>query len=134
MSAERVIYALLTTYAPLIAVVPAVRIVPGVIPVDAVLPAIAYEHVVGVDYPAVHREERRLVTSRIQITVECKSYSEKKSILNLVRQACDRRNGQIAGVRVLHTRSDTVGPDFQNVQATIFSQSIDIKVQFEEIA
>lgn len=132
MSAERVIFALLSGYAPLTAVVPIDRIVPGEIPVKVALPAIGYTHISSVDDPCVSAMPTTMVTSRIQIDVVAKTYAQTKSILMLINQACDRRGGPIAGVRVQHVRRDTTGPDMSSPDATIFSQSVDYKLTFSD--
>lgn len=130
MSAERVIFALLSSHAPLTALVPTQRICPGVLPEGTDLPAVCYRHIVSVGDHTVTTSPTTLTTARIQVTATAASYPAMKALLDLVKQACHRRGGQIAGVRVLHVRSDTVGPDPEN--RILFSQSIDFKVTFSE--
>ena len=130
MNAERVIFTLLSSHAPLNALVPAHRICPGVVPEGTDLPAVCYRHIVAVGDHAVAASTHTLTTARIQVTATATSYPDMKALLDLVKQACHRRTGQIAGVRVLHVRSDTVGPDPES--KTLFSQSIDFKVTFSE--
>lgn len=132
MSAERVIFALLSNHAPLNALVPARRIFPGVLPQGTDLPAIGYRHIVSVGDHAVAASASTMTTSRIQVTATASSYPEMKQLLALVKQACHRRTGLIAGVKVQHVRSDTVGPDPDGTNPKIFSQSVDFKVTFSE--
>jgi hypothetical protein len=133
MSAEQVIVALLLGDPALGSLVPAGRIYPGVIPQTAALPALAYSHVSSVERPTLSaREATTTVTSRIQVTVAAKTYPDQKRILDAVRVACNNQRGSIGGVAVLNVRRESVGPDFENVEASVYSLSIDFKVTFNE--
>lgn len=132
MSAEKVIYKLLTTDAELLLKVPKARIYAGEVPQGSAMPAVSYRHVSTVEHPAVSAGAETLVTSRIQIFGHCKTYAEQKALLKLIRVACNNRSGMIADVVVRNIRRDVVGPDLENAEATIYSQSVDFMVKFIE--
>ncbi|RYF64040.1 MAG: DUF3168 domain-containing protein [Comamonadaceae bacterium] len=133
MSAEKVIVALLKANAGLTALVPVASIYPETVPQGAALPALAYTQVSGVELPNISgRGATTTVNSRIQVSVVTKSYPAKKTILAAVRAACNNRRGLIAGVPVLNVRRELVGPDLDNAELALFSQSVDFRVTFLE--
>lgn len=133
MAAVKVVRYLLANNSPLIAVVPATKIMAGVIPLNTVLPAIAVNHISTVERNTVAMNDATiLATSRVQVTVQAKTYTEQKSILELVRKACPVSRGTVNGVVVDSIIPDIAGPDFRDDEAGIFMQSRDFIVKFQE--
>jgi hypothetical protein len=133
MSAVKVIRYLLANSAPLIAAVPAAKIMAGVIPIETVLPAIAVSHISTVEGNTVAMNGATvLATSRVQVTVQTKTYAEQESILELVRKACPVSRATINGVIVDSIIPDIAGPDFRDDEAGIFMRSRDFIVRFTE--
>lgn len=133
MSAVKVIRYILANNANLIAVVPAAKIMAGVIPIDTVLPAIAVNHISTVERTTVAMNTSLvLATSRIQVTVMTKSYTEQKTILELVRKALPNTNGTVNGITLDSILPDLAGPDLRDDDAGIYMQSRDFTVKFNE--
>lgn len=133
MSAVNAIRYLLANNANLIAVVPATKIMAGAIPLNTVLPAIAVNEISGVERHTVAMNTANvLVTSRVQVTVMSKTYTQQKSILALVRKACPVSRGTVNGIAVDSILPDTIGPDLRDDDAGIFMQSRDFMVKFTE--
>lgn len=133
MSAVKAIRALLVANAPMIALVPATKIVAGVVPQATVLPAISIMHISTVEMAAIDAQaDFALATSRVQVTAMAKDYPTIKTLIGVVRKACNYQRGTIAGVSVVSIVRDTVGPDFTNDDATIYYQTIDFKVTYHE--
>lgn len=131
MSGPRVIVALLKADAAFLAMVPAEGIHAGEVPQSASLPAVAYASVSTVQRPTIAGvEPMLLVDERMQITAAASSYPAKKAVLDAVRLAIDRQRGLIAGVRVRGVRHAGVGPDLDNTETSVFTQSIDFFVTY----
>ena len=131
MSAVKVIHYLLTHNSNLLAVVPAAKIFSGAIPLNTVLPAIAVNEIsvierrtVGMNTPTI------LSTARIQVSVASKSYSDQKSILELVRKACPNTAGLVNSVNVDSILPEFVGPDLRDDDAGVYLQTRDFTVKF----
>lgn len=132
MSDVKVIRHLLANSAALTAAVPAAKIMAGVIPQGTVLPAIAVSHLSTVRRKTVERSATEHCTSRVQVTVQAKSYPHQKEILALVRAALPRTRGVVHGVDVDNILSDIEGPDFVDSSAEIYMGSCDFIVTFNE--
>lgn len=132
MSSEKVIYHLLSNNAPL-ALLVSTRIFGGIIPQETALPALAYNHVSTVENATIDANSPYgLVTSRVQVTVVSKDYPQLKSLIALVRKACNYQRGTINGVIVNSIVRDVVGPDFIDDASSLFMQSIDFKITYHE--
>lgn len=133
MSAVKVVRALLIASAPVAVIVPAAKIAAGTVPQATVLPAISITHVGTIPLSRIDAQaDFALVTSRVQATVMAKDYATVKAVLVAMRKACNYQRGIIAGVSVASILCDMVGPDFANDDATIYYQSIDFKVAYQE--
>jgi len=133
MSAVKVVRYLLANNAPLLAAVPADRILSAVIPINTVLPAICVNHISTSERVTVAANDSTiLATSRVQVTVQAKTYADQKAILELVRKACPLSRATINGVVVDSILPDIAGPDFRDDEAGIFMQSRDFIVKFYE--
>jgi len=133
MSAK-VIRALLVGAPALLAKVPAERIVAGVVKEDTALPALSLTEVSSVPVGAIDgHAEYSVITSRVQVMVMVGpgGYPDMKTLVDLVRRACNFHRGLIAGVDVISILRDTVGPDLSDVAGNSF-QSIDFKVTYYE--
>ena len=133
MSGVIAIRYLLANNVALTAVVPATKIMAGVIPIATVLPAIAVNHISTVERNTVAMTSAKVMaTERVQVTVQTKSYSEQKSILELVRKACANRRASINSIAVDSILPEGAGPDLRDDDLGIFLQSRDFFVKFIE--
>ncbi len=124
---------LLSQNTALLAVVPAAKIMAGALPLGIVLPAIAVNHISTTERNNVEMKSAKvLATSRVQVTVQAKSYAEQKSILELVRKACPNTHATVNGVQVDSILPDIAGPDMRNDDLGIYMQSRDFIIKFLE--
>lgn len=131
MSAK-IIRALLAGALEVTARVPVERIVAGIVKEGTALPALGITEVGDMPVGAFDAQaEYSVVTQRVQVTAMCKTYPEVKSLIKMVRRACNFKSGQIAGESVISIVRDTVGPDLDDVAGNCF-QSIDFKVTYYE--
>lgn len=129
MKAEAAIKALLWAHAPLTAVVPTTRIFPGLIPLGTTLPAIAYNFISGVPEKGIDMQTH-MVRARIQVSVQTKTYPQQKQIVELIKDACDAKQGTIAGYHIDSVLQDTIGPDLRDDDAGIYMQTVDFIVKY----
>jgi len=127
MSAEKVIYNLLSTDANLLAQVPKPRILPSLIPLGTTLPAIAYMLVSSTEDTAIGLTSNRL-RSRVQVTIAANTYPKVKEIAALVVNACNHKQGTFNGVQVDSVIKDVVGADFRDDDVGIFYTTIDFRI------
>jgi hypothetical protein len=130
MSAEKVIYNLLSTNAPLIAVVPKARIFPSVIPLNTTLPAIAYSLVSNNEQTAIGMTTNKQ-RSRIQVTVAAKTYPVAKQVIDLIETACNHKQGIFNNVVTDSVIKDSIGADFRDDDVGIFYSTIDFRLAHE---
>lgn len=132
MRAEKAIHALLSGAGGVTALV-AARIYPHTLLQGEPLPALVVEHVSTVPMPTLDASAGfGLMQSRIQVTALAGSYPALKDLIEQVRIACNYQRGVIAGTRVNSVVRDFVGPDFSDDARTVFHQSIDFLVTFQE--
>ena len=127
MSAEKVIYNLLSTNVALNAVVPAARVYASLIPLGTTLPAIAYMLVSSVEETSIGLTTQRL-RSRVQVTIAAKTYPQVKQIAALVVTACNHKQGTFNGVQVDSVIKDVVGADFRDDDVGVFYSTIDFRI------
>ena len=127
MSAEKVIYNLLTTNTALKAVVPSAKVYASLIPLGTPLPAIAYMLVSSVEETSMGLTTQRL-RSRVQVTIATKSYPQVKEIAALVVAACNHKQGTFNNVQVDSVIKDVVGADFRDDEAGIYYSTIDFRI------
>lgn len=131
MSGVAIVRYLLASNANLIAQVPAAKILGGAIPLGTALPAIAVTEVSGVPRLTVAMNEtKRLITERVQVTVETKTYAAQKSILLLVLAALPLSRGTVNGFDCDSVLPDIESPDFFDADAVIYAQTVDFIVRF----
>jgi hypothetical protein len=131
MSAETAIAYMLTHDTALNTEVPVAKIFPGLIPVNTVLPAIAFNLISGLPVKN-QRMANMLKVSRIQVTVQTRSYAKQKQIIQLIRNACDAKQGLFNSVDVDSSLADIEGPDMRDDDAAIFMQTQDFIVKYRE--
>lgn len=141
MSGVAVIRFLLANNAPVVAVVPAARIMAGELPINTTLPAISIMQVSGVPrLTHAMSETPRIHTDRVQVTVAFKSpsatpagqgYPGVKSLLKLVLAACPNQHGTVGTVTDVDSiLPDVEGPDLQDDETGLFTQSRDFIVKY----
>lgn len=131
MSGPAIVGTLLRADAALMAVVPSAKIFNGVIPILTVLPAISIIEVSTVEARTLRMgSTAMLATSRVQVTVQAKSYAALKAIIELVRKSLPHTRGTVGVYYVDSILPDGAGPDFQEVDASIYMQSRDVIVKF----
>lgn len=129
MSAEKVIYNLLSNDSALDSA--AYGIYAGIIPIDATLPAIAYNYISGDEITSIGMAEIKMI-SRMQITVAAQTYPEIKTVIGLVDNACNHKQGTFNGVVTDSVIKMVVGPDFRDDDANIYYQTIDYQVIYNK--
>lgn len=132
MSAEKIIRTLLTASASVTALV-SDRIYPGEIPQGVALPAIGLSHISTVEVPTIDAAAATvLVQSRIECVALAKDYSTVKAIISSIRSACNYAHGAVGGFSVVSVRRDLVGADTRDSDLSIFAQTIDFMVTWQE--
>jgi hypothetical protein len=121
---------LLQHNANLIAQVAAAKIFSGVIPVNTGLPAIVVRHIDGVEYKTLKNSGAKLITARVQVTVQAPTYALQHSILELIRIALVTTRSTVNGVAVDSISSEGSGPDLFDADAGIFEQSRDFLIRY----
>jgi hypothetical protein len=132
MSALAIINATLLAASPVTTLV-AARIYPGELPQGTVLPAIGISDMGGVELPTIDASAAyTLVEDNVQVTVLAKDYVTQKSLKDKVRAACNFKRGSIGGFQVVSVRRTSWGADMRDSDLTIFGQTIDFKVTWQE--
>ncbi|MDO8313073.1 MAG: DUF3168 domain-containing protein [Sideroxyarcus sp.] len=122
---------LLRNNANLVAAVPAAKIFSGVIPLNTVLPAIVIRHIDDVELKMVKTAGvPKLITARVQVTVQALSYSSQKAVLELIRLALVSTRSTVNGVAVDSISSEGSGPDLWDQDASIYEQSRDFFIRW----
>lgn len=133
MSGAAIVRYQLVQDAPLLAEVPAERILTGVIPERTALPAISVVTVDAFPRTPVDMTETRLyITERVQVVVYAKDYASKKTILGLVRDALPLSRGTVNNFKCDCILPDSIGPDLDDPEEAIFTQSRDYMVRWSE--
>jgi hypothetical protein len=130
VSAVKAIRYLLANNANLIAVVAATKIFSGAIPLNTALPAIVVKHISTTERLAIKNAGAKFCVSRVQVTVQAKTYATQKSILELVRIALASTHATVNGVEVDSIAPDGAGPDLWDADADIYEQSRDFLVRW----
>jgi hypothetical protein len=130
MSSVAIVRYILANNAGLTATVPATAIAAGVVPINTDLPAISITQISSVPYNHVGAPGN-FYTDRVQVTVEATSYPLAKSIISLVRAAFTTyQRGMVNGFKCDSVQPDIAGPDLEDTQAGIHSQSLDFIVRW----
>lgn len=134
MSGVAIVRYLLSQNANLIAEVPAARIQSGPLPLKMQLPAIGVTQVDAYPRLTVRMVNGNLLmTERVQVTVLTKTYPQKKSLLTLARHALPQTRGEVvAELQCDSILPDAIGPDLDDPDVSIFTQSQDYIVKWIE--
>ena len=132
MSAIKIIRALMVADAALVALVPSNRTVAGIPAQGMALPLIALIEVSRTDRNLITGSATSQSTSRVQVTVMCKTDREQKELLAAVRHAARSKVGTLSGVANVAVHLDGTGPDFMTADPTIYQQAQDFMVSFTE--
>lgn len=127
MSAEKVIYNLLSTNAALKAVVPVARMYAGVIPVDATHPALCYNLISEYDNTAIGMTTLK-TRSRIQVTAVAASYPNVKALVQLIMTAANLKRGTFNGVVTDSVILDSIGADFRDDESGVYYSTVDFNI------
>jgi|SRR3990167_2568590 len=130
MSDVKAISYLLRNNANLIAAVPAAKIFSGVIPINTALPAIVVRHIDDIEYKTLKNSGAKLITARVQVTVQAKTWDSKVTILELVRIALFTTRSTVNGVVVDSISSEGSGPDLDDYEAQIYERSRDFFIRY----
>ena len=127
MSAEKVVYNLLSTDAALKLIVPTARMFAGVVPIGATYPALCYNLVSSSDITAIGLTTIKS-RSRIQVTVVAKSYPDVKALADKVRIACNLKQGTFNGVVTDSVIMDNIGADYRDDETGVFYSTVDFNI------
>lgn len=127
MSAEKVIYDLLSKNAALLAVVPKTRMYSGVIPIDTAYPALCYNLVSSSDTNAIGLTTMKSA-SRIQVTAVASSYPAVKALADKIRVACNLKRGTFNGIVTDSVIMDNIGADYRDDESGVFYSTVDFNV------
>lgn len=131
MSGVSVVKALLHAATALTAVVPTARIMAGVLPLKTERPAISITEISAIERLTVTMgETKKMITERVQVTVEALTYPTQKSILLLVRAALPLSRGTVNSIEVDSILPGIVGPDIFDPDIAAYVQSQDFIVKF----
>lgn len=130
MSAEKIIYNVLTSDVNLLAEIPVDRMCAGTMPIGTTLPAITYSHISTVESTFIQLETETH-RSRVQITVAAESYSDIKRVMDLVIQACNNKRGVFNGVQTNSIILDMVGSDFRSDDVSLYYQTVDFRLSWQ---
>lgn len=127
MSAEKVIYNLLSTNVALVAVVPTSRMYSGVIPIDATYPALCYNLVSSFDETAIGLTTMKS-RSRVQVTAVATSYPAVKALVDKIRVACNLKRGTFNTVVTDSVIMDNIGADYRDDETGVFYSTVDFNI------
>ena len=132
MSAENIIHALLAAATAVTAVV-SDRIYPGELPQGTAMPALGVSHISTIERPTINAGSAyTMVQTRIEVTVLSKDYVTLKNLVRLVRAACNYQRGVFATYTVISVMQELIGPDMRDSDLTVFSQTIDFNVTWQQ--
>lgn len=132
MSAESIVYALLSGAAAVTAVV-STRVYPVELPEGVALPAIVYDVVSNVRAGRIDAAAAsHPTTARVQVTMLVESHSQLMTLRAAVIAALQFQRGSIGGSTVVSILKGPDGPtDFDEAMA-VFAQPVDFLVTFLE--
>lgn len=132
MSAEAVMYALMTGASSVTAIV-GTRIYPVVLPEGKDLPALVLEHVSTYRPPVIDAYAgTHLTATRMQCNCLAVSHTVCRNLANAVRNAAQFQRGAIAGVTVHSVLHAGEGPATFDAETGVFHQPIDFTVIYQQ--
>jgi hypothetical protein len=137
MTAEAIIFHLLSSAAPVTAVVGAAGVWPEELPEDKPAPALVYRLISqqAADDVAL-LQPVRLMQARVQVDAITSSdaYAQRKALVLAARRACHGTVGAVAGITGVAVRALNDGPDLRHTRAGLSSSSVDFWVVFHQAA
>jgi len=130
MTGADIIGALLLADAAVTNRVPVGRIKAGRLPEGVDLPALLVRVISIVDRHALVRSGWERRTARVSVTVRAASYRDQSEIIELVRQCCAGRVGNIGGGTRVSILTAGTGPDVSG-PGNSFEQAQDFRVSFD---
>lgn len=112
--------------------VPSARIASGILPQGTPLPAIIISSISSNDRNIIKPTATRQVNERIQVTVMAPDYPKQKAIIKAVKKAAADKFPTVNGISDVVVLTHSAGPDFMDMQATIYMQHQDFIVSFNE--
>lgn len=132
MTAEAVMYALMTGAGPVTSIVDT-RVYPVVLPEGKPLPALVLEHVSTYRPPVIDAYAgTHMAATRIQCNCLAVSHIVCRALADAVRLAAQFQRGSIAGVLVHSVLHAGEGPATYDAETGAFHQPIDFIVTFQQ--
>jgi hypothetical protein len=133
MKAESVINYLLTHDAPLVALVTD-NIYPLFLPLGlSPTHYVVYRLVSNVAQSTIDALSTfQLYKARVQVNLAANTYANLKTLVQVTRDACNKKNGMINGVKVVSCMLSLEGPDDYDTASESFIQSIDFQILYHE--
>ena len=133
MKAEAVVNYLLSNDAPL-AVLVGNNIYPVIVP-EGESPAryAVYKLVSNVAQSTIDALSNfQLYKARVQVTLVANTYADLKTLVQTARDACNKKNGTINGIKVVSCMLALEGPDDYDDGTGFFIQPIDFQIFYHE--
>lgn len=130
MSGTYIVRALLADSPLLTATVPGIRIMAGDLPLGITRPAIGIRGIDDVPYQTISAAASRLITERVQVTVEADDYESMLAVYGLLPAAFPDTYGRVNGYNVVSIALDSGGPDIPDIDSSLYSKSRDVIVRW----
>jgi hypothetical protein len=132
MSADAVVYALLSGATPVTALV-GTKIYPTVAPEATLAPFISFQLISNVRNGAIDAQAtRHVAVSRIQVNLVAVAYATLKAMRATVIAACQFQRGTIAGISVISVLPAGDSPISFDGELGLFHQAVDLAVTLYE--
>ena len=134
MSAERIIYSLLSSASGVTAIV-GNRIYPLALPEGKALPAIVYDIVAQQErIPLSGASSPRLITAHVRVTAvfSANDYAALVSLFNAARNACRVINATVAGLQHVTSLIGAQGQDMFDAERQLCLRTFDARITFNE--
>ena len=133
MSGKAIAWYVLSNNADILAQVPATNIYVGIPPMDFPLPAISVSTITAASRNFVSMDSATyLWTERVQVTVSTGTGTLKQLLIKLVATAMKSARGNVNGFDCDSILSAGIGPDMDDPATTIFEQSSDFIIRFNQ--
>ncbi|HEX7856093.1 MAG TPA: hypothetical protein VF503_20630 [Sphingobium sp.] len=130
MSGVDIISALLRAYAPLLELVSEEKIKEGRLPAGIELPALLVTETSQVERQPLKRGQTVRTLDRVSVTGSFKSVRDRKVVMELVKQCCAGKVGEIGGGHAVSILTAGRGPDL-NGPGDIFQKTQDFRVSYD---
>lgn len=121
---EKVVYNLLSTNSDVVNLVED-RIYPDVVPMNKPLPAIVYAQTEGMVRPTVGGfETSELLSAEITVIAIARSAAVRNQLAEVIRRACDRHVGKLAGFIATTCRFKDAKEDMYDEDLETFSRPL----------